>query len=74
LHIEHEEESVVEEDVVPPTENPLVEDNFYFDISGEEAETPITQGKPQSIYLSLYFKVLPTLDATLGDMNCVINY
>jgi hypothetical protein len=34
--IEHEEESVVEEEVVPRTENPLVENNFYFDIYGVE--------------------------------------
>jgi hypothetical protein len=74
LHIEHKEESVVEEEVVPPTENPPVENNFYFDICGEEAETPTTQGKPRCIYLSLYFKFLPTLNAALGDRNCVINY
>jgi hypothetical protein len=44
--IEHEEESVVEEEVVPQTENPLVENNFYFYICGVETETPATQGKP----------------------------
>jgi hypothetical protein len=44
--IEHEEESIVEEEVVPQTENPPVENNFYFDICGEEAEAPTTQGKP----------------------------
>ena len=52
--IEHEEESIVEEEVVPQTENPPVENNFYFDICGEEAETPTTQGKPRCIYLFLY--------------------
>jgi hypothetical protein len=62
LRIEHEEESVVEEDVVPPTKNPPVENNFYFDIYGEEVQTPTTQGKPRCIYLSLYFKVLPILN------------
>jgi hypothetical protein len=41
LRIEHEEESIVEE-VVPPTENPPVENNFYFNICGEEAATPTT--------------------------------
>jgi hypothetical protein len=46
LCIEHEEKSIVEEEVVPLTENPLVENNFYFDICGEEAATPTTQGKP----------------------------
>jgi hypothetical protein len=71
--IEHEEESIVEE-IVPQTENPPVDNNFYFDICGEEAETPTTQGKPRCIYLSLYFKVLPTLNVALGDRNCVINY
>jgi hypothetical protein len=74
LHIEHEEESIVEEEVVPPTESPPVENNFYFNIYGDEAETPTTQGKPRCIYLSLYFKALPTLNAALGDRNCVINY
>jgi hypothetical protein len=74
LRIEHEEGSLVEEEVVPPTENPPVENNFYFDIFGGEVETPTTQGKPRCIYLSLYFKVLPTLNVALGDRNCVINY
>jgi hypothetical protein len=40
--IEHEEESTLEEEVVPQIENPPVENNFYFDICGEEAETPTT--------------------------------
>ena len=44
--IEHEEEPIVEGEVVPQTENPSVEKNFYFDICGEEAETPTAQGKP----------------------------
>jgi hypothetical protein len=44
--IEHEEEPIVEGEVVPQTENPSVEKNFYFDIYGEEAETPTAQGKP----------------------------
>jgi hypothetical protein len=46
LHVEHEEDSIVEEEVVPPTKNPLMENNFYFDICGKEAATPTTQGKP----------------------------
>jgi hypothetical protein len=74
LHVEHEEYSIIEEEVVPLTENPPVENNFYFDICGEEAATPTTQGKPQCIYLSLYFKVLSPLNAALGNRNCVINY
>jgi hypothetical protein len=65
LRIEHEEESIVEEEIVPQTENPLEENNFYFNIFGEEAETPTTQGKPRCIYLSLYFKVLSTLNVAL---------
>jgi hypothetical protein len=60
--IEHKEESIVEEEAVPQTENPPLENNFYFDICGEEAEAPTTQGKPRYIYLSLYFKVLLTLN------------
>jgi hypothetical protein len=47
--IEHEEEFVVEEEVVSQTENPRVENNFYFDICGVETETPTTQGKPRCI-------------------------
>jgi hypothetical protein len=39
-YIEHEEE------VVSQTENPPVENNFYFDICGVETEPPATQGKP----------------------------
>ena len=74
LRIEHEEESIVEEEVVPPAENPLVENNFYFDICGDEEATPTTQGKPRCIYLSLYFKVLSTLNVALGNRNYVINY
>jgi hypothetical protein len=63
--IEHEEESVVEE-VVPHTENPPAENNFYFDICGVETKPPATQGKPRCIIpFSLY-------DA-LGDRNFVIN-
>jgi hypothetical protein len=38
LHEEHAEESIIEEEVVTPTENLHVENNFYFDICGEEAE------------------------------------
>jgi hypothetical protein len=73
LRIEHEEESILEEEVVPVTKNPPVENNFYFDICGEDVDTPTTHSKP-CIYLSLYFKVLPTLNVALGDRNCVINY
>jgi hypothetical protein len=45
--IEHEEESIVEEEVVPQAVNPPAENNFYFDICGVEAKTPTTQGKPR---------------------------
>jgi hypothetical protein len=44
--IEHEEETVVEEEVVSQTKNPPAKNNFYFDICGVETETPATQGKP----------------------------
>jgi hypothetical protein len=47
------EEEVVEEQVAPPTENPPVEDSFYFDICGTDPESPTTQGKPRCIYLFL---------------------
>jgi hypothetical protein len=50
LCLENEEE-VVEEQVAPPTENPPVEDSFYFDICGTDPESPTTQGKPRCIYL-----------------------
>jgi hypothetical protein len=50
LCLENKEEVVVEEEVVPPTENPPVGDNFYFDICGTDPESPTTQGKPRCIY------------------------
>jgi hypothetical protein len=66
---------MVEEEVVPPTENPPVENNFYFDICGQKAVTPTTQGKPWGTYLfSLYLKVLSPLNEALGNRNCVTNY
>ena len=49
LCIENEEETVVEEKVVPQAENPPAENNFYFDICGTDPEPPATQGKPQCI-------------------------
>jgi hypothetical protein len=49
MYCEHEEESVVEEEVVSQTENPPLENNFYFDICGVEIEIPATQGKPRCI-------------------------
>jgi hypothetical protein len=58
--IEHEEEFVVEEEVVLQTNNPLVENKFYFDIYGVETETPATQGKPRCI-LPLFLVVLNSL-------------
>jgi hypothetical protein len=71
--IEHEEESIVEE-VVPQSENPPVENNFYFDICGVETETPETQGKPWCIIpFPCCFKIFITLYDALGDSNCVIN-
>jgi hypothetical protein len=71
--IEHEEESVVEEEVVSQTENPPAENNFYFDICGVETETPATQGKPRCIIPFPCFKIFITLYDALGDRNCVIN-
>jgi hypothetical protein len=73
LHVEHEEDSIIQE-VVPPAENPPVKNNFYIDMYGEEAATPTTQDKPRCIYLSLYFKVLSPLNDALGNRSCVINY
>jgi hypothetical protein len=40
---------VVEEEVVSQVENPLAENNFYFDICGVEPEPPSTQGKIRCI-------------------------
>jgi hypothetical protein len=72
--IEHEEESVVEEEVVFQTENPPLENNFYFDICGVETETPATKGKPLCIIAFPYcFKIFITLYDALGDRNCVLN-
>jgi hypothetical protein len=42
LHVDHEEDYIIEEEVVPPMENPPVENNFYFEICGEEVATPTT--------------------------------
>jgi hypothetical protein len=54
--IEHKEEFVIEEEVVLQTENPPVENNFYFDICGVETETPATQASPGAFYpFSLLF-------------------
>jgi hypothetical protein len=50
LCIENEEEVVVEEEVAPQVEIPLVENNFYFDICGSDPEAPTKQGKPRCIY------------------------
>jgi hypothetical protein len=47
--IEHEEETMVEEEVVSQAKNPPAENNFYFDICGVDSEPPATQGKPQCI-------------------------
>jgi hypothetical protein len=47
--IEHEEESVLEEEVVSQTESPPVENNFYYNICGVETETSTTQDKPRCI-------------------------
>jgi hypothetical protein len=69
-YIEHEEESVVEEEVVLQTENPPVENNFYFDICGVETETPATQGKPRRIIaFPCCFKIFITLYDALGDRS-----
>jgi hypothetical protein len=55
LRVEHEEDYIVEEEVAPQIENPLVENNLYFDIYGEETTTPAIEGKPRCIYLVLVF-------------------
>jgi hypothetical protein len=47
--IEHEEESIVEEEIVPQAENPPAENKFNFDICDVETETPTTHGKPRCI-------------------------
>jgi hypothetical protein len=65
--IEHEEEFVVEDNFYQ-TENPPVENNFYFDIYGLETETPTTQGKPQFIIpVPCCFKIFITLYDALVD-------
>jgi hypothetical protein len=50
LRVEHEGDYIVEEEVVPQTEEPPVENNLYFDICGEETALLATQGKPRCIY------------------------
>jgi hypothetical protein len=72
--IEHEEESVVEEEVVSQTENPPVENNFYFDTCGVDTETPTIQGKPRCILpFPCSLKIFITLYDALGDRCCVLN-
>jgi hypothetical protein len=72
--IENEEESILDEEVVSETENPPVENNFYFDICGVETETPATQGKPRCIIPDpCCFKIFITLYDALGDRNWVLN-
>ena len=47
IYIENEE--VEQERATPPTEDPPAGNCFYFDICGEEPDSPITQGKPRCI-------------------------
>jgi hypothetical protein len=49
IYIEHEEENVVEGEVVTQAENPPAENNLYFDICRVNPEPPATQGKPRCI-------------------------
>jgi hypothetical protein len=55
LSVEHEEDYIVDEEVVPQIENPPVENNLYFYICGEERAIPATQGKSRCIYPFLMF-------------------
>jgi hypothetical protein len=64
---------VVGEEVVPQTENPPVEENFYFNICGVEPEPPATQGKPRCIIPFLVVLNFITLFDALGDRSCVLN-
>jgi hypothetical protein len=57
--IEHEEEIVVEEQVVSQTENPPAENNFYFDIVVWTLN--LMQDKPCPGALSLFLVVLKSL-------------
>jgi hypothetical protein len=61
--IEHEEETVVEEEVVSQAENPPAENNFYFDICRVDPEPPATQGKPRCIipFLIVFQTLSPCL-------------
>ena len=64
---------MVGEEVVPQTENPPVEENFYFNICGVEPEPPATQGKPRCIIPFLVVLNFITLFDALGDRSCVLN-
>jgi hypothetical protein len=65
---------VVEEEVVPQTENPPAENNFYFNICGVKPKPPATQGKPRCIIPFPYcFQIFITLYDALGDRSCVLN-
>ena len=58
--IEHEEESVVEEEVLPQAKNPPAENNFYLDICGVETWN-LLQQKASPGALSLFHVVLNSL-------------
>ena len=50
LYLENEEEvTIEEEETTPSTENPPAANCFYFDIFGNELNSPTTQGKPWCI-------------------------
>jgi hypothetical protein len=63
LYLENKEEVEVEEAKTspPPPEEHQADNCFYFDICGNEPDSPVTQGKPRCIcHLLVPFKIFLT--------------
>jgi hypothetical protein len=69
-YIENEEEIVVEEEVVSQAENPLAENNFYFDICGVDPEPPAHKASDEDITynMSTTTPAAPPHQATLPSL------
>jgi hypothetical protein len=72
LHVEHEGELAVEEEVIPLSKDPSVDNILYFDICRKEPDTPTTQSKPDAfISFSCFLQILSPLNDALSDRSCV---
>jgi hypothetical protein len=55
LHVEHEGDFILEEEVAPQLEDPPVENNIYFDICSVQPSTPAHKASPTAFTCSLLF-------------------